>query len=150
MDTLPELITKKDLAAREFIRQINEMYQGVIRELVETKLARDSAVLTQENVSQTIREVKKNENGDNVVVSRTYQFVYDNFFYGDKSSGFSAAPSCSLTRGSEFRPGESSIVEANRGHSVTAPALDNEMLARDAEDGIVCPSDPDDLTRSYW
>lgn len=113
MDSLPEIITKKDLAAREVLRQFNDLLENQINTLIETKLARDIPVLVRENVSQTITE--RQRVGDEFRnVTRTYNFVYDNYMYGRKTSSMTDASQCSITLGSEYRPGEKYIVEANQ------------------------------------
>jgi len=102
MDTLPEIITKKDLASRELIRQVNNLFESQISTLIEEKLARDIAVLTRENVSQTITERQPYTDGDGNRrfrnVQRTYAFVYDNYMYGQKTREMKQANQCTITR----------------------------------------------------
>lgn len=154
MDTLPEIITKKDLAAKELLKQVNLLLENEVDTLVENKLARDIPVLTRENVSQTITEQESYRDSDGNTryrsVQRTYNFVYDNYMYGQKVSSITDASQCSITRGSEYRQGESYIVEANQGYDPQKASGNSALLARDINAGIVCSSNDATATKAYW
>lgn len=78
-------------------------------------------------------------------VSRTYDFVYDNYFYGTKASSIKSASECSLIRGSAFG-GLNSTVETNHGYDIPGAQDDTKKIAEDTDAGIKCTSP----SQSYW
>lgn len=116
VDTIPEIITKKDMAAHELLKQFNSALEDHINSIIENSLSRDIALLVSENVSETIYDIR-NPLYDALFQDRfrrVYDFTYDNYMYGQKAANISDVSQCSIMRGSESRPGESALVEANR------------------------------------
>ncbi len=78
-------------------------------------------------------------------VSRTYNFVYDNYFYGTKASAITSASQCSLIRGTNFG-GRNTTIETNHGYDVSGAQDDTKLITADANAGIKCTPP----TQSYW
>lgn len=64
---------------------------------IDSNLSLDIPILVNRPGQKTISE----KSGERFV-SRTYNFVYDNYFYGTKASEITSASQCSLIRGTSF------------------------------------------------
>lgn len=97
VDTMPELITTKDALTGQVIKESNDALEKLIDTYVDNNLALDIPVLVSRPGQKTISE----RSGERLV-SRTYNFTYDNYFYGTKASEITNASQCSLIRGTNF------------------------------------------------
>ena len=79
------------------------------------------------------------------LISRTFNYTYDNYFYGKKASEITSASDCSLVRGSTYA-GYNAKVEVNHGYSMTEATEDSKKLNQDTTAGITCKKP----TQSYW
>jgi len=75
--------------------------EKLIDSYVDNNLSLDIPVLVNRPFQKTITETQ-NIGGKLRQVSRTYNFVYDNYFYGTKAGAITTASECSLIRGSTF------------------------------------------------
>lgn len=144
MDSLPELITTKDELAGQIIKESNDVLEKMIDTYVDNNLSIDIPILVSRPTQKTVTESQV-ISGKRTSVSRTYSFVYDNYFYGTKASEITTAESCSLNRWSTFgaRP---TTVETNHGYNVIAGPEDVKILAADGQAKIICKNN----TLSYW
>lgn len=101
VDTIPELVTTKDALAAQVIKESNDVLERLIDTYTDTNLSLDIPILVSRPAQKTIVENEK-INGKVRQVSRTYNFVYDNYFYGTQASTITSAAQCSLIRGSSF------------------------------------------------
>jgi hypothetical protein len=97
VDTIPELITTKDALVGQVIKESNDALEKMIDVYIDSNLALDIPILVSRPGQKTISE----KSGERFV-SRTYNFVYDNYFYGTKASEITNASQCSLIRGTSF------------------------------------------------
>lgn len=144
VDTLPEIITKKDELSAQVLKELNDTLEKVIDTYVDQNMALDIPLLVSRSGQKTITE-NQTSGGRTRQVSRTFSYTYDNYFYGTKASDITDASQCSLIRGSTFG-GYSTRTEMNHGYSMTAAQADSKKLNEDTKAGIVCKNP----TQSYW
>lgn len=116
----------------------------MIDSYVDSNLALDIPILLHRPTQKTITE-RDVVDGRARQVSRTYNFMYDNYFYGTKASAITSASQCSLIRGSTFG-GRSTTVETNHGYNIVGAEGDAQLIKNDTSAGIQC----NPLTQSYW
>jgi hypothetical protein len=75
----------------------DDALEKMIDVYIDSNLALDIPILVSRPGQKTISE----KSGERFV-SRTYNFVYDNYFYGTKASEITNASQCSLIRGTSF------------------------------------------------
>lgn len=144
VDTIPELITTKDALAGQVIKESNDALEKLIDRYVESNLSLDIPILVSRPGQKTIQE-RYTSGGRTRLVSRTYDFIYDNYIYGTKASDITSASQCSLIRGSTFG-GRNTTVETNHGYSVLGAKDDAQRISTDGQAGIKCLAPTD----SYW
>lgn len=140
VDTIPELITTKDALSTQIIKEGNDALEKLIDTYVEGNLSLDIPILVSRPFQKTITETDGRRR-----VTRTYNFVYDNYFYGTKANAIKSASDCSLIRGSTFG-WVNTTVQMNHGYNMLASESDSKIIARDTDAGIACPNP----TLSYW
>jgi len=129
VDTIPELITKKDALTSQILKEGNNILEKIIDTYVESNLSLDIPILVSRPFQKTITETSGS--GRNLRrVTRTYNFTYDNYFYGAKATTMSTAAECSLVRGSSFG-GRNATVETNRAF---------KMMPTQDSANTLCPS----------
>ncbi len=106
----------------------------------DSNLSLDIPILVSRPGQKTISE----RSGERFV-SRTYDFVYDNYFYGTKASAITSASECSLIRGTSFG-GKNTTVEMNHGYDILGAQEDTKFITTDTNAGIKCTPP----TQSYW
>lgn len=102
---MPEIITQKDAITTQVLKETNDMLEKVIDQYVDTSMSLDIPLLVSRPGSKTISEIEYYQQGGKTrsrYVSRTYDFSYENYFYGSKASTITDARMCSLFRGSSF------------------------------------------------
>lgn len=97
VDTIPELITTKDALSAQVIKEGNDVLEKLIDTYIEGNLSLDIPILVNRPFQKTITETDGRRQ-----VSRTYNFVYDNYIYGAKANTIRTASECSIVRGSTF------------------------------------------------
>lgn len=144
VDTIPELITTKDDLTGQIIKEWNDALEKLIDSYVDSNLSLDIPILMSRPFQKTIRETQ-GSGRNRREVSRTYNFVYDNYFYGTRANQVKSAADCSLVRGSSFG-GINTTVETNHGFNMMGAQDDGAKIASDTNIGIACPAP----TQSYW
>lgn len=134
------MITTKDALAGQVIKESNDALEKLIDTYADNNLSLDIPILVSRPGQKTISE----RSGERFV-SRTYNFVYDNYFYGTKASVITSASECSLIRGTNFG-GRNTAVEMNHGYDVSGAQEDTNFITTDTNAGIKCISP----TQSYW
>lgn len=144
VDTIPELITTKDTLTSQIIKEWNDVLEKLIDSYVDSNLSLDIPILVSRPFQKTIREIDGSGRRAREV-SRTYNFVYDNYFYGTQAHQIKSAADCSLIRGSSFA-GMNTTVETNHGFNMLGVQGDSEKILSDTNQWIDCPVP----TQSYW
>jgi hypothetical protein len=80
------LITTKDALAGQVIKESNDVLEKLIDTYADNNLSLDIPILVSRPGQKTISE----RSGERFV-NRTYNFVYDNYFYGKKASAITNA-----------------------------------------------------------
>lgn len=132
----------------QVIKETNDALERLIDQYVDASMALDIPLLVSRPGSKTISEIEYYQQGGRTrsrQVSRTYDFNYENYFYGTKAATITDARMCSLFRGSSFGA-QNARAEMNHGYSVNGAQADNATIAIDTQAGIKC----DPMTQSYW
>ena len=135
------MIAKKDEVVAQTLLELNTKYEQYVDNLIETRLARDIPILTRLNISKTITQrIRYREDGETKYrnVSRSYPFVYQNYFYGKRADTITDALECSIVRGSEYRTGEPYAVEMNKAYNPFSGEDDIEALQTPPLGGDTC------------
>lgn len=97
LDSMPEIITKKDALSTQIIKETNDTLEKMIDRYVDTSMSLDIPILVSRPFQKTIRERDGRD-----TKTRTYNFLYKNHYSGTLASDITDARSCSLLRGSSF------------------------------------------------
>jgi hypothetical protein len=148
VDTIPEIITKKDELSVQVIKELNDTLEKIIDTYVDQNMAMDIPILISRDGQKTIIEKESYISKGRTLtrqVNRNFNYTYDNYFYGKKASEMTGADQCSLIRGSTFG-GYNTRAENNHAYSMLDAQNDSKKLNADIKAGIICKNP----TQSYW
>ncbi len=97
VDTIPEMISKKDELTGQILKQLNDTLEKIIDTYIDQNMAMDIPLLASRDQKKTITEKVGLR-----WVSQVFDYTYDNYFYGKKAADITDASQCSLIRGSTF------------------------------------------------
>lgn len=148
VDTIPEVISKKDELTGQILKELNTTLEKIIDSYVDENMSLDIPLLINRGGTKTISEKQTYSSGGRTltrIVNRPFDYVYDNFIYGRKASDIKNASECSLIRGSTFGA-DTTRVEMNHAYTMTDTKTDSDRLTQDTKAGIICKKP----TQSYW
>lgn len=101
VDTMPELITKKDALTVQVLKELNDALEKAIDTHVDKNIAMDIPLLVHRPGQKTITETqtyKQDGKTRTRQVKKNFTYTYDNYFYGTKALNITDASQCSLMR----------------------------------------------------
>lgn len=128
VDTMPELIQKRDAISSQVLREINDSLEKIVDDYVIGSLSIDIPVLVSRNKS-----------------AQSENFIYTNYFFGKKASSIKDASECSLLRWSSFGS-TNTVAEMNHWYHVQWIQDDVDLITKDGQSRIRC----DDRVTTYW